>query len=96
VAELKLTLDKAVYEYGEEVRIHFASAARDEVVAWQFNRCDNDRGCGCGWIEGMSEGERVINAPTATGKIVLIVIAKNAFGGYSSRRIPLEVREKQG
>lgn len=95
VVDLKLEIDKAVYEFGEPVTISFDSPSGDSVVAYQFSEAGTDRGRGSGWIDSLTSGTVTIPGATKPCKAVLIIVARNAFGDYASRRIPLEVTDRK-
>lgn len=92
VTDFRLEADKAAYTPGESIRLKFFNAAPDSLVAWQFNSVSDDRGRGGGYLtETEAGGELALCAPDAFGRYELYLIARNAFGAYSSNRIPIVV-----
>ena len=88
VTDLLFTTDKTSYAAGEKIRLSYRNSAGDPVIAWQFNRCTNDRGCG-GWhlADPVSEGDLELLCPSVEDPVVLYLMASNAYGVYSSERV---------
>lgn len=96
VVGLSAVLDKTVYAFGEEVKLHFSNPAGDRIIAYQFTNCAGDRGCGSDYLDvTATEGELTLAAPTKSGKQYLFIIAQNRFGDYTTTRIDLEVLAKE-
>ena len=96
VVGLTGTLNKEVYDFGEEVKVRFSNPAGDRIIAYQFSTCDNDRGCGSDYLDvTATEGELTLAAPKKSGKVFLFLIAQNRFGDYTTSRVEFEVRAKQ-
>ena len=90
VTDLKLSVDRPGAKGGEKIRVCFENAADEEVIAWQFNLCATDRGCGGGTFDGLgSSGEVTLVRPEREGDLELYFMAKNAYGVYTSDRIKL-------
>ena len=90
VTDLTFTMDKETYAPGETIRIHFRNSAGDPLIAWQFNRSKNDRGLGGGFYTDLSsEGDIELVRPDTEDTAELYLMAKNAYGVYSSERVRL-------
>ncbi len=88
VTALLFTTDKSSYAPGEKMTVRYRNSAGDPVVAWQFNRVSNDRGSGGGFAaEPVSEGVFELTCPDVEGAVILYLMAKNAYGVYTSDRI---------
>ncbi|MBO4308460.1 MAG: hypothetical protein J5885_01355 [Clostridia bacterium] len=95
VTDLSFTVDRDAYRPGETVRVCFQNSAPDSLVAWQFNNKEDDRGKSGGTCSGVgSKGELVVPVPAFAGQLELYLIAKNQYGCYSSRRIPIKISEE--
>ena len=93
VTGLRIRAEKEVYTLGEKVNIQIGNPAGDPLIAWQYNRRDNDKGVSGGWLDGQAEDALSLPGPQESGPLELYLIAKNAYGCYTSRRIPLEIAE---
>ena len=94
VTDLTFTTDKDSYRVGEPVKVRFRNSAGDKLAAFQFNRRETDRGMEGGYFTDLgSEGEITVKAPASAGAAELYLIAGNAYGFYSSVRVPIEVTE---
>ena len=88
VTALLLATDKVTYARGEKMKVRYRNPAGDPVVAWQFNKVSNDRGSGGFYIaDPKAEGELELTCPDIEGAAVLYLMAKNAYGVYTSDRI---------
>ncbi len=88
VTGLCFTPDKRSYATGETIRLAVENPAGDPVVAWQFNKCASDRGCGGGYFsEPLPEGEIELTCPDVREEIELYLMAKNEYGIYTSERV---------
>ncbi len=91
MTELSFTMDRSVTKPGETLTVRYQNAADDPLVAWHYIRCEKD-----GWLESgyfTDKGSAgVITIPTteAEGDCVLFLLARNAYGIYSSVRIPFQ------
>ena len=91
VTDLSFTTDKASYAAGETIRLHFRNSAGDPVIAWQFNRVASDRGCGNWFLEEpVPEGDLEVTCPDPEEAVVLYLMARNAYGIYTSDRIQVK------
>ena len=93
VTGLIIKAEKEEYALGEKVTLKIDNPAGDTIVAWQFNKRADDKGNGGGWLDLTTEKEVTIAGPNVAVPSELYLIAKNAFGCYTSRRIPLEIKE---
>ena len=88
VTGLLFTTDRITYQGGEAMKVRYRNPSGDPVVAWQFNKIANDRGSGGGSLtEPVSEGLLELTCPDVEGGVVLYLMAKNAYGVYTSDRI---------
>ncbi len=88
ITDLRFVTDKPFYAPGEKMKVRFENSADDKLVAWQFNRCDNDRGCGGGFFADPVIGTGIeLTAPAVDAEAVLYLMARNAYGVYTSERI---------
>ena len=94
VTDFIIEPEKSEYKHGEKVTLKIKNPAKDPIVAWQYNRRADDKGNGGGWLELKEETEVTIPGPGLAVPSELYLIAKNAFGCYTSRRIPLEITEE--
>ena len=91
VTDLLFTTDKPSYEAGEPIRVRFANSAGDPVVAWQFNKIENERGCGGFFFTGtLPECEIELTCPDVDNSVELYLIARNAYGFYTSERVKVK------
>ena len=94
MTDLTFTTDKTSYKTNEPIRVRFRNGVPDKVAAWQFNQRGNDRGMGGGYLTDLgSEGEITLTAPEKPVPSELYLMARNAYGFYSSVRVPIEVTE---
>ena len=88
VTALLFTTDKERYAAGEKIHICYQNDAQDPVIAWQFNRVSTDRGCGGSYIADPKPcGELELACPGPDDQVVLYLMARNAYGIYTSDRI---------
>ena len=60
----------------------------DPLAAWQYIRVDGDRWMESGYFTDLgSEGEITLPTTAAEGDCALFLLARNAYGLYSSGRI---------
>ena len=86
--DLRFTMDRDSYAPGEPMKIHFRNSAADQVIAWQFNKCASDRGCGGGFFtEPLPTDEIELICPDVDEEAELYLMARNAFGVYTSERV---------
>ena len=96
VTNLTVTTDRTAYRAGEPVHVRYRNAAGDPLVAWQFNRTEGDRwGEGGYFTDKGSEGEFTVPMSSETGEVQLYLLARNAYGCYSSARLPIKVIEEE-
>ena len=50
VTGLCIEAEKDSYAFGESVTLRITNPAKDPIVAWQYNRREDDRGAGGGWL----------------------------------------------
>ena len=91
VTGLIIKAEKEEYALGEKVTLKIDNPAGDTIVAWQFNKRADDKGNGGGWLDLTTEKEVTIAGPNVAVPSELYLIAKNAFGCYTSRRVSLEI-----
>ena len=91
VTGLTVEAEKKEYRFGEEVTVKISNPAKDPIVAYQYNRRDTEKGARGGWLDLKEEETVTIPGPSAAVGVELYLIAKNAYGCYTSRRIPLEI-----
>ncbi|MBO4872620.1 MAG: hypothetical protein J5496_04305 [Lachnospiraceae bacterium] len=91
VTDLRIAPEKESYTQGEAVTMQVFNPAGDPLAAWQFNRRDTDRGNGDGWLNHETAGPITVPGPLAAADVELYLIAKNAYGFYASRRVPLKI-----
>ena len=91
VTDLRFTMDKASYAPKETMKIRFENSADEPLLAWQFNRCANDRGCGGAFLtEAPLGNELTLTVPDVEESVELYIMAKNAYGVYTSDRIKVK------
>lgn len=93
VTDLLIEPEKKEYRFGEEVTVKIIDPAGDPIVAYQYNRRDTDKGARGGWLDLQGEETVTIPGPSVAVGVELYLIAKNAYGCYTSRRVPLEITE---
>ena len=89
VTDLDIVPDKTSYTFGETVRLHFSGSTEDPILGWVYVQHEINKGSGSGWLDLKKEGTVTVPGPTQPGEIELILVARNAFGCYSSRRVLL-------
>lgn len=94
VTDLVITPEKTAYSFGETVNLQYRNATEDPILGWVYVRHDIHKGSGSGWLDLRKEGAVTIPGPTAAGEMELILVARNAFGCYSSRRVVLSFTEE--
>ena len=90
VTALSIEPDKSVYASGEKVTLRFGNPADDPILGWVYVCQGSNRGAGSGWLDLKKEGTVTIPGPSLDCGVELILVARNAFGCYTSRRIPLD------
>ncbi|MCQ2437453.1 MAG: hypothetical protein MJ099_03535 [Clostridia bacterium] len=94
-ADLRIRSEKEQYEEGEPVTIAVDNPTGDEIVAWQFNRTENNRGCGGMWFQEAPKGETItLPAPYAKGILRLRIMARSKYGVYKSNEITISVGDR--
>ena len=93
VTDLLITPEKTEYRLKESVTLHIANPAKDRIVAWQYNRRADDKGAGGGWLDLEDADSVTIPGPNVAVPVELYLIARGAYGDYTSRRVPLEITE---
>ena len=90
--DLVFTTDKTVYRAGERMRVCFKNSASDPLAIWQMNNRDTDRGIGAGVLKDLgSSGEIELPVPAKAAPAELYLLARNAYGFYSSPRMKLTI-----
>ena len=90
VTDLRIEPEKERYAVGEPVTVQVRNPAGDPLAAWQFNRREDDKSNGDGWLNGETAGPVTVPSPGAPAASELYLIAKNDYGFYTSRRVPLD------
>ena len=93
VTDLIIEPEKSTYRLGENVTLKIKNPAKDLIIDWQYNRRENDKGCGSGWVDLKNETEITIPGPGTAAPVELYLIAKNEYGCYTSRRVLLQITE---
>ena len=93
VTGLRIRAEKDRCAFGESVTLHIENPAKDPVIAWQYNRREDDKGAGGGWLNLCEEESVMIPGPKKAAGTELYLIARNAYGCYTSRRIPMDFAE---
>ncbi len=93
VTDLIIEPEKKEYKYQENVTLKIKNPGKDIIVDWQYNRRDINKGVGSGWLDLKDETEITIPGPGMAVPVELYLIAKNEYGYYSSRRVPLEITQ---
>ncbi|MBR5738958.1 MAG: hypothetical protein IKY02_03110 [Lachnospiraceae bacterium] len=94
VTEFNFTPDKASYRPGDPITVAYENTAGDTVVAWQFNRKSSDRGCGGSFTGDLPpKGTLTLKVPSVDDEIELYLMARNAYGIYTSRRVTIPVEK---
>ncbi len=93
VTDLMIEPEKKEYKYQENVTLKIKNPGKDIIVDWQYNRRDINKGVGSGWLDLKDETEITIPGPGMAVPVELYLIAKNEYGYYSSRRVPLEITQ---
>ena len=88
VTDLRFTTDKPLYASGEPIHVRFSNSAGDPILAWQFNKTENERGCGGFFFtDPLPESEIELNCPSVDNTVELYLMARNAYGIYTSDRV---------
>ena len=88
VTDLRFTMERAGYAPGEAMTVRVRNSAGDPIVAWQFNKCASDRGCGGGFFTGPLPTDVIeLTCPRVDEKVELYLMARNAYGVYASERV---------
>ena len=95
VTDFVFETDKDAYREGETIKIRCRSTADDPLVAWQFNVIEDDHGSEGGWLMTgtCGSGELTLTMPASDRLKELYLIAKNAYGCYTSKRVPVKGAE---
>ena len=94
VTDLTFTTDKSSYRAGETIKITYRSTADEPFAAWQFNIIEGDRGSSGGYMTGScGSGETTLAMPESKKRLELYLIAKNDYGFYTSKRVPIDVEQ---
>ena len=88
VTDLRFTTDKPLYASGEPIHVRFSNSAGDPILAWQFNKTENERGCGGFFFtDPLPESEIELTCPSVDNTVELYLMARNAYGIYTSDRV---------
>ena len=88
VTDLRFETDRESYAPGEAIKLRARNSAGDPIVAWQFNKCASDRGCGGGFFTEPPSGRGIeLVCPEVRERVELYLMARNAYGVYTSDRI---------
>ena len=93
VTDLIIEPEKGEYQFKENVTLKIKNPAGDSIADWQYNRRDINKGVGSGWLYLKNEKEVTIPGPNMALPVELYLIAKNKYGYYSSRRVPLGITQ---
>ncbi len=89
VTDLRFVLDKTSYAPGETMKLRWKNSADDPVVAWQFNKRCTDRGSDGGFFAVPASEEIEVKRPDVEEQVEFYLMAKNAYGVYTSDRVPV-------
>lgn len=91
VTDLRIMTNKEAYRPGEEILVRYENSADDALLAWQFNRCASDRGCGGGFFtDKPSYGKIALQVPEVEEDVELYLMARNRYGVYTSKRMKIK------
>lgn len=93
LADLKVETDKTVFKVGEPIPVRFKNSLDEPIHHWFVNRADNYIKSSGSSDKGLREGEVVMKGPDKPGKYWYIVIARGAYGSYTSRFTYFDVTE---
>ncbi len=92
LVDLQVKTDKLVFGVNEPITVHYKNSLNDPIHHWFVNRDDNYIKT-AGHIEnGVSEGTIQLTGADKPGKYWFEIIAKGAYGSYTSKFVHFEVQ----